>query len=406
MFLISVILVAASSAFGYAQPLTALVGGTTYITPDAQPIRNGVVLIEDGRISGTGGKALLRGRKIARRIDCTGYTITAGFWNSHVHFFERKWAGAAAIPAPELAKQIEDMLTRYGFIVVFDLSSPWENTQRLRERIESGEVPGPGIRSTAQGLLPPKPGLPEAVMNFMGMMKSPGAEVSTAEEAAAAARKLLDEGVDGIKVFASAPSRSVFPEGGIRAVAEEAHRRGKLLFVHPNTGAEVLAALRGGADVVAHTTPYDGPWDEAIAAAIRSRPVALTPTLALWKYYMRHDRITAQEQTVKTETSQLRAWIAAGGVVLFGTDVGAVEYDPTAEYLLMAQAGMSFRQILASLTTAPAARFGESGQTGKIAAGQPADLVVLRGNPAQDIRALARVRYTLRAGKVIYDSDR
>jgi imidazolonepropionase-like amidohydrolase len=406
MFLISVIVAAAAGAFAYAQPVTALAGGTIYASPADQPIRNGVVVIEGGRIVAAGGKAVLRGRKIARQIDCTGFTILAGFWNSHVHFFERKWAGAATIPAPELARQLEDMLTRYGFTGVFDLSSPWDNTRRLRERIESGEAPGPRIRSTGQGLLPVKPGLPDAVMNFMGMMKSPGAEVSSAEEAAAAARKLLDDGVDGIKVFASAPSKSVFPEGGIQAVAAEAHRSGKIVFVHPNTGAEVLAALRGGADVVAHTTPYAGPWDGDILAAIKNRPVALTPTLTIWKYYMRHDRIAAQEQTIKTETGQLRAWIAAGGTVLFGTDLGAVEYDPAEEYLLMAQAGMNFRQILASLTTAPAARFGESGQMGKIAAGEPADLVVLRGDPAQDVRALSHVRYTLRAGKVIYDSGR
>jgi len=380
----------------------ALAGGTIYTSPADQPIRNGVVLIVDGKIAAVGGKAVLRGRRDVKTIDCTGFTVTAGFWNSHVHFLERKWANAGGIPSSELGRQLEEMLTRYGFTSVFDLSSSWENTRRLRDRIESGEIPGPRIYSTGQGLLPQKPGIPDASLGFMGWMKAPGAEVSTAAEAAAAARKLLELGVDGIKVFASAPSKSVFPEGGIAAVSGEAHRAGKPVFVHPNNGADVLTALHAGADVIAHTTPSSGGWDDAILGAIKESRAALTPTLTIWKYYMRHERISVQDQTVNAEVGQLRAWIAAGGAVLFGTDVGAIDPDPSEEYRLMAQAGMGFRQILAALTTAPAGRFEGAGRAGRITPGFPADLVVLGGDPARDIRALAEVRYTLRAGRIVY----
>jgi len=73
------------------------------------------------------------------------------------------------------------------------------------------------------------------------------------------------------------------------------------------------------------------------------------------------------------------------------------DYDPTEEYVLMAEAGMSFRQILASLTTAPAEQFGESKQLGWVAAGFQADLVILKNDPSKNIRALADVLYTLRA---------
>ena len=135
---------------------------------------------------------------------------------------------------------------------------------------------------------------------------------------------------------------------------------------------------------------------------MKDRRVALTPTLTLWKYYARHDRISTQEQIANTAIGQLRAWLAVGGTVLFGTDVGAVDYDPSEEYAMMAEAGMSFRQILDSLTTAPAGRFGESDQPGRIAPGFPADLVVLKDDPSRNIRALAAVQYTLRAGTIVY----
>lgn len=392
----------ANSVGGYL----ALVGGTVYVSPTEEPIRDGVVLIQGGKIVAVGSKASTHLPKETRTVDCSGLIVTAGFWNSHVHFFERKWANAAAIPAAELSRQLQDMLTRYGFTSVFDLGSMWENTRQLRGRIESGEVPGPRIRTTGEALLPPGALPSDTVLNMMGVMKFPAPEIADAAQATAASRKLLDEGVDGIKLFASSPRGAPLAESAMQAAVHEAHRSGQPVFVHTNSGTDVLTAVRAGVDVVAHTTPHSGPWDETILAAMKERRVALTPTLTIWKYYARHDRVSAQEQIASTAIGQLRAWVAAGGTVLFGNDLGAVDYDPTEEYTLMAESGMSFRQILASLTTAPAERFGESRQLGRVAAGLAADLVVLKDDPAKNIRALTEVQYTLRDGKIIYRADK
>jgi imidazolonepropionase-like amidohydrolase len=380
----------------------ALVGATIYVNPVDEPIRDGVILIQGEKIVSVGRRAQMQFPETAHALDCFGLTITAGLWNSHVHFFERKWADVAATPAPELGCQLQDMLTKYGFTSVFDTGSVWENTRRLRDRIDSGEIPGPRIRSTGEGLVPPGALPSDQVLGMMGVMKLPAPEVADAAQAAAAARKLLDAGVDGIKIFASAPRGAPLPESVFQAAVEEAHRANKLVFVHPNNAADVLAAVHGGVDIIAHTTPHSGPWDETLVAAMKERRIALTPTLTLWKYYARHDRLSAQEKVTNTEVGQLRAWVAAGGTVLFGTDLGAVEYDPSEEYALMAQAGMNFRQILASLTTAPAERFGDANKLGRIAAGFQADLAVFQQDAAPNLHALAHVKYTLRAGKIIY----
>jgi imidazolonepropionase-like amidohydrolase len=359
----------------------ALTGGTIYTDPAAEPLRASIV-VEDGTIAAI-GEHIPDGAEI---LDCSGLTITAGFWNSHVHFFERKWADVGAIPAPELERQLYAMLGRYGFTSVFDLGSSWDNTRRLRERIESGEVPGPRIRSTGEGLIAPGTAPSDVVLRMMGVMPTPLPEVANGNDAAAAARRLLEKGVDAIKLFTCA-------EHVLEATVREAHDSGKPVFVHPNRGADVAAAVRAGVDVIGHTTPHSGPWDESM---VEARNAALTPTLSLWKSYARHDRISVQEEIVSTALGQLRAWIERGGTVLFGTDLGAVDPDPTEEYVLMSEAGMTFRQILASLTTAPAERFGG---TGRIAPGLTVDLVVLNGDPAGDIRALADVRLTLRGGR-------
>ena len=360
--------------------VTAMVGGKVYLDPET--IRNATVLIDGGTIAAVGGDVPAN----ANVIDCTGLTITAGFWNSHVHFFERKWANAAAIPAPELALQLEQTFTRYGFTSVFDIGSMWSNTSALRGRIESGEVAGPRIRSTGEGLVPVGGNPSDVVLSLMGVMKMPLPEVGDAAQATAAVQKLLAAGVDGIKLFISSPAGATIPEDAVRAAVEEVHRSGKPVFAHPNTAADALLALRAGVDVIAHTTPrFPSPSVPSVVKA------ALTPTLTLWKYFLRHDRISTQDEIVKTAIAQLRAW---PGDILFGTDLGAVDYDPSEEYALMAQAGMSFAAILTSLTTAPAARFGAK-NSGRIAAGCAADIVAFKDGPAD-------VRYTLRDGRVIY----
>jgi imidazolonepropionase-like amidohydrolase len=383
-------------------PALAFVGGTVYASADEAPVLDGVVLVKDGKIAAVGARGIPvpYGFEI---IDCSDCAIVPGLWNSHVHFFERKWAQAAEIPAPELERQLQGAFSRYGFTGVFDLSSLWENTQALRARIESHEVPGPHIRSSGEGLVSPGALPSDTVTRMMGIMATPMPEVGDVSQAARAATALLEKGVDGIKLFVQAPaSGSAFSVEIVSAVAEEAHRAGKMVFAHPATGDDVLTAISGGADVIAHTTPHSGRWSESIFSRLRERKVALTPTLALWKHFARHDRLSAQEKTTAAAAKQLRGWIAAGGTVLFGTDLGAVDYDPSPEYELMQSAGMTFPQILASLTSTPAQFFGDGERLGVIAPDRSADLVVVRGDPGTGIRALANVRLTLRAGKIVY----
>ncbi len=104
---------------------------------------------------------------------------------------------------------------------------------------------------------------------------------------------------------------------------------------------------------------------------------------------------------------QVREFHEAGGEILFGTDVGFIpDYDPAEEYVSMQLAGMSGHDILRSLTSAPARRFTGAEQTGRIAVGADADLVVLEGDPIADVRNFVRVRHTIRAGRVIYSNGR
>jgi imidazolonepropionase-like amidohydrolase len=80
------------------------------------------------------------------------------------------------------------------------------------------------------------------------------------------------------------------------------------------------------------------------------------------------------------------------------------DYTTLEEFEQMAKAGMSYRDILASLTTAPAARRGLAASSGKIAVGFDADFTALQTDPERSVNAFADVKYTIRGGRIIYDA--
>jgi imidazolonepropionase-like amidohydrolase len=120
-------------------------------------------------------------------------------------------------------------------------------------------------------------------MGFMPLDKFQTGRVGDASEAVEAARKLLDAHTDGLKVYAVTPGRNgvALSEPVIQALVKEAHSRGHPVFAHPTTEAGLMAAMRAGVDVLAHTTPQSGPWNESVLTAMKQSRVALIPTLTL-----------------------------------------------------------------------------------------------------------------------------
>jgi imidazolonepropionase-like amidohydrolase len=296
------------------------------------------------------------------------------------------------------------MLTSWGVVNAVDTGSYLPNTLALRRRIESGEIPGPSILTAGSGFVPvggsPYYILPARLPEF-----------TDADRTASLVNGALDGGADFVKLFtgswASRTQIVVMPVELVKVATSAAHRRGKLVFAHPSNSAGARAAIEGGVDILAHTFPSEldrRPWDRALPKLMMDRSVALVPTLKLFVYELGRAGLPANvvDMVLGNARAQLGAFSDLGGLVLFGTDVGYMaDYDPTDEYVLMQQAGLSYSQILTALTTGPAARFGAMARSGRLAVGYAGDVVVLDGDPAQDIRALARVRTTLRGGRVI-----
>jgi imidazolonepropionase-like amidohydrolase len=375
----------------------ALVGARIYASPTDAPFANGVVVIHGGKIAAVGALGEVTVPPGAKTMDCKGLVVTAGFQNSHVHFEPGKWDDPAHQPAEELERHLNDMLGRYGVTTAVDLGSMLQNTLTIGKRIESGEVAGPRILSAGGPLYPPegvpyylRDRVPPEILKFFAQPATPEAAVKVVDNN-------LDGGAEIIKLFTGSwvgrgKVKPMPVDVAIAAVAE-AHRHGRLVFTHPSNVEGLKVALAAQVDVLAHAIEDLRGWDASYLTRMKAANMALIPTVMLFE----------GDDNIQDILEEVLDYQRAGGQILFGTDVGYLsDYSPAKEYALMARAGLTPMQILASLTTAPAERFGEASKRGRIAEGMEADLVVLDADPAQDAANFSKVHCTLRHGRVIY----
>jgi imidazolonepropionase-like amidohydrolase len=381
-----------------------------YPSPTDPPIDDGTIIIKHGRIDAIGPSSQIKIPRFARAVtilDCHGLAVTAGFWNSHVHILTPGLLHADKQSSAALTSQLEEMLTRWGFTTVFDTASVLDNTNNIRRRIAAGEIRGPRILTVGEPFYP-KGGTPVYVKGFLEENHIPLAEVQSIPEAVERVRREIANGADGIKIFAGAITANgvlPMPLDVAKAIVAEAHKAGKPVFAHPSNAEGLEVSIQSGVDILAHTAPMSGDWSPAFVDRLKAAHMALIPTLTLFDVEAKKAKVSPEEneQWIAQAVQELKAYSSAGGEILFGTDVGYTDHFDTAlEFTLMSRAGMSFPQILASLTTNPAARFGDSAHRGRVAKGMDADLVVLAADPASDITALAKVRDVIQSGKLIY----
>jgi imidazolonepropionase-like amidohydrolase len=412
--LTSLLLMAAASCGSPQRPSTddrwILTGTRVYVAPDAPPMDNAWVLVNGRKIEAVGVASAEQPAGIRRSAACSGGVITAGFQNNHVHFTDPGFADAAARPPGELQRSLNQMLTRFGFTTVVDTGSLVANTIALRQRIERGDVTGPAIL-TAGVPLYPQNGIPIYLRDLPPKLLQQLPQPATVEEALAVIRMNFATGANATKLFVATPQGhgeiKRMSEEIARAAVAETHKLGGLVIVHPTDPEGVTAAVEAGADIMAHTT-IDSPkpvWSDKLISEMIARKVSVVPTLKLWGYELDKNKVPmdVRETLAGAAERQLKAFSDAGGQVLFGTDVGYMtDFDPTDEYVLMARAGLTPMQILASLTTAPAARWSAAERRGRVKPGLDADLVVLDGDPATDVKQFTDIKCTIRGGREVF----
>lgn len=336
-------------------------------------------------------------------LDVGGRVVTAGFVNCHVHFTESVWSRARHGSPAELEDALDDMLLSRGFATVLDLSSNPRNTLPLARRIESGELRGPRILTAGSGMRPwngipfyVKVSLPWYLRWAMPGPATPlGARLTVASQARGGAR--LTKLFTGSYVTPTKVKPMLLRNA--RAAVAEAHRRGMPVLAHPSNHEGTAVAITAGVDALAHV-PDETEGTEALLQDAARRGIKIIPTL-----HMFEATVTTDDAYLGPIRAALRGFIAAGGKVLFGTDVGYMSNRDTGpEFAAMKASGMTSADILRSLTTEPAAFLGWS-DAGTIAPGAQADLTVL-ASTANNLEPVdfADVRGVIRAGRVIYDA--
>jgi imidazolonepropionase-like amidohydrolase len=365
-------------------------------------IENGTIVMRDGRIVAVGSAARVQVPAGAVTLESTGRTVIPGLVNAHGH---AQAAGQGAAVRDDLLRRLRTYAS-YGVTTVVSLGQGGETREvvRLREEQDAGALDrarvytsGPSFRRVA----------------------SPAAAREGVERLAA-------DGVDRIKVHPEEAPNAMSPDT-YGALIQAAHARGLRVAAHIFTLDEAKGVVGQGVDVVAHSV-RDRVVDEALIAEMRKRGTAYVPTLTrevsvfvyestpaffsapfflrgLPLYQADIDTLSdpARQQRIRQDKNAQAIKVAlkqamqnlkllsdAGVAVALGTDSGAgvgrwQGYFEHVELKMMVEAGMTPMQALVAGTGA-AARISGLDHVGTIAPGKAADLLVLRGNPLEDIR--------------------
>jgi imidazolonepropionase-like amidohydrolase len=207
-------------------------------------------------------------------------------------------------------------------------------------------------------------------------------EVRGVEESATAVGRIAADDPVAIKVALNAEAGPTLTDGELLAVCEAAHSRKLPVVVHVQGTGQSERALGAGADELAHC-----PWSERLGDALiesMARRMRVVSTLDIHSYGQPTAELTAA-------VDNLRRFAAAGGSVLYGTDLGNGPIPPgihVTEAVHLASAGLSPEAILRAMTSGP------------LEPGAPADLIGLASSPLEDLRALGQVGLVVRAGSV------
>jgi imidazolonepropionase-like amidohydrolase len=383
-----------------ARGVLAITGVRIYVSPDAPAIARGTVLLRDGKVAAVGEQVELPAG--AEVLPCDGCVVTAGFWNAHVHFTERKWSGAEWKQGAVLGAQLQNMLTSRGFTTVVDTGSNLRDTIPLRRRIARGEIAGPKIYTAGSAQYPPhgipyyvRDSLPLWSLFFLAQPESPSAAAEVEEQN-------IRNGADLLKLFTGsyiARGKVLpMPIENARAAVQVAHSHGQIAFAHESNLQGLEVARDSGVNVLAHAVDTADGVDDAVLSSVIAKHMAMIPTLKMFR-----TMVTTNPKYLDPIYAQVGRFHSLGGDLLFGTDVGYMtDYDTTGEFQALERSGLASKDILRMLTTAPAQRFGVVNETGTIEAGKAGDLVLLDRDPMQDVTAFAAVRATIRGGRVIW----
>lgn len=378
---------------------------------------NGMDLIEKGEVVFNEMGILAVGNANdfpeAQVIDGTGMTILPGLIDSHVHlgmdaspdpFAKMKDESQAEI-AFKAVKQGYEFLEA-GITTIRNLGTRYNADITYRDAVQAGTIVGPRVFAA---------GKPIVMTGGHGHVMA--IEADGVEEVKKAARSQLKAGADLLKVMATGgvltkanqPGAVQLTEEELRCACQEASHVSKTVAAHTIGTEGIKNAVRAGVKTIEHAYMLD---EEAVQLMVKMGtylvPTLLAPRLILDKEntvpaYM----IEKVNELIKAHIVSFRLALEAGVPIAAGTDAGTPYNVPgllADELAIMIESGMTPYEAIRSATIVAAEAVEADETIGSIEAGKRADLIIVDGNPLENIQVLKKPHYVFLNGKLVHKS--
>ncbi len=392
------------------------------------PITDGAVLVRGTKIVSVGPQTQVfapEGSSVDL-LEFSGMTLMPGMVDCHTHHngFGDGRAGDELVALPDEVLTLQSArnarTSLFSGVTTIRENGPKNATMlRLRDSIREGRETGPRMVLCGR-----------AVSIIGGHMGYFGTEATGPVEARAQVRQLIKEGADYIKVTAtggstrtSFPLRPSFNVDELSAIADEARKFGKLTAAHCSSTQGIVNSLDAGVDMIIHCIFKDEAGNdgfrEDVAERLGEQGAFINPTLhvprsGIWVLQLKkaaegltqpeQRRLDGVQRQFEGRVEHCHKLIDMGLKVITGSDsswgnymLGNTVYE--AECLVVA--GLSTMRGVMSVTSRAAAALGVDDEVGTLEPGKEADIIVVDGNPAEDISDLWNVTRVMLAGEMI-----
>ncbi len=349
-------------------------------------------------------------------INMPGQTLLPGLIEGHSHLFlhpynETQWNDQVLKEsrAERMVRAVNHAKATLiaGFTTVRDLGTEGAGYDDvgLKQSINKGLIPGPRMIVAGRAIVATGSYGPKSDNTELNLIK--GAEETDGANVTTTVRDQMGHGVDVIKIYAdyrwgvNNASVPTFTIDEIRTMVEVAKTTGRPVVAHATTIEGMRRAIEGGVETIEHGD--DG--DEEIFKLMKSKSVALCPTLAAGdatsQYAGWKKGIEPEPNRISLKRKSFEAALKAGVTIVFGGDVGVFTHGDNARELeMMVDYGMKPLAVLQSATSINARVF-HTENLGQIKAGFLADIISVAGDPLKNISAMRKVNFVMKNG-VIY----
>jgi len=392
-----------------------------------EPLEHAAVLVEDGRIAAVGSVDAVSppAGEEAATLDATGLTVMPGMVDCHFHgvyqdvtCWEDYDLRRSIEHATILAARNAQTLLEVGFTSARDTGTRGLVGIAVRDMINEGVLVGPRLLAGGQ-IITTTGGLADGYGSWIDNRASLGRVVDGIEEVVKAVRDQVKYGAETVKLEASGTGISPYSDSRkqtmtveeMAAAVKEAHRNGVRVACHAQATEAIKNAVRAGVDTVEHGSFLDEEGTELM----RDAGTVLVPTISVLDLYVnRGPDVGVPEWIVEKFRGDLvehresvKMAHAASIPMAVGSDSGHA-FNPQSEIAyeleMMVDVGFTPMQAIESATRIGAEVIGWEDRIGRVAPGLFADLLVVEGNPLEDVRTLqdpARLLRVYKEGELV-----